>query len=223
MSAFKKTAVLLAVGLVGLAHAGRPAIWKVEGHITSIDVSADPAFAELWSRFGVGQDYVATFKVDLDAKSDFNAQFAYAPDSSLQFKQAGLSYRLSAIGDGITVGLSGLDLGYGYGAQQGGGARSPGVAHSWRFAGEIPVSPRTEPPLWAANDAIRSGRLSFGPVLFGFVGAGEVGNLGTYLHASVDRVSTSVPEANVLLMELAGGLPLLVLAAVRRCKGLRQG
>lgn len=221
MSAFKNTVLFLAMGLAGLAHAGRPAVWKVEGHITGIDVSADPAFAELWSRFKVGQAYVATFKVDLDATSDFNAQFAYSPDSSIQFKQAGLTYQLSAIGDGITVGLGGLGLGYGYGAQQGGSARSPAVAHSWHFAGEIPVSPRTEPPLWAANDAIRSGDLSFGPVQFGFVGGG-VGNLGTYIQASVDSVTTSVPETDIVLMELAGGLPCAMAVALMRRRNARR-
>ncbi|CAH0351518.1 hypothetical protein [Aquabacterium sp. CECT 9606] len=231
MSAFKNTLVVLAMGLGGLAHAGHPAVWKIEGHITSIDVSADPSFADLWEKFAVGQDYVATFKVDLDAVSDEGSQFAYARDSSIQFKQAGLTYQLGFIGNGITVGLGGLDLGYGYGALQGGDAQTPGVAHAWHFAGNIPSSPRGEPPLWSANAAIKAGALSFSPVQFGFVGSG-LDNLGTYIHASVDRmttnvgggsISSAVPEANILLMELAGGLPCLVAAAlVRRRRSSRK-
>lgn len=215
MSAFKSTVLLLAMGLGGLAHAERPAVWRVEGHITSIDVSADPAFAELWRKFGVGQDFVATFKVDLDAIPTDGSDYAYGRDSTIQFKQAGLTYKLGFIGAGITVGRGGLDLGFGYGSQQGGGFDSPGVAHSWHFSGPIYPSPRHQPPLWAANAAIQAGELSFNPVQFGFVG-NELDNLGTYIHASVDRVTTSVPEADILLMELAGGLPCAVLVTMWR-------
>lgn len=223
MSGIKNTVLLLALGLGGLAHAGQMATWTVEGHIHRVDVSPDPTFADVWSRFAPGQTFAATFKVDLDAVPSVGAGFAYAVDSSIEFKEAGLTYQLTFIGDGISVGLGGLDLGYGYGALKGGSVQSPGVAHSWHFSGEIPASPRWQPPLRTANAAIQAGALSFNPIQFGFVGS-DLGNLGTYILASVDRVTTSVvPEPHIVLMELAGGLPCaLVLALRRRRKAARR-
>ncbi|RZI86458.1 MAG: hypothetical protein EOP38_01290 [Rubrivivax sp.] len=217
MKAFKMTAAAVAIGVSGVCQAERLVNWQVEGHITSIDLAMDPTYAALWSKLQVGQSYVATFHVDLDAWPGDRGDYSPARDSTLEFKEAGLKFQLNFINGGIFLSSGGLDMGWGYGARQG-DPSSPGVAYS--FGGFSRQGGASALTLDECNDAIHAnGWVHPQPIHFGFVGE-ELTSLGTFVHASVDRLTTSaVPETDAVALALAG-IPLcLGFKAVQRRAG----
>lgn len=211
----------LAIGLTSAAHAERLVSWQVQGHITSVDVAADPTYAALWSRFQPGQTYVATFLVDLDAQPGMWGDYGPVKGSKVEFKEAGLSFQMSFINGGIAMATGALDLGWGYASQ--GVQGSPGLAYS--FGGFSTPGGQSMNSLEDCDDVIRTqGWVHSQPIHFGFVG-GELMSLGTFVHATVDSFTSNsaslsaVPEADTVALVLAG-LPLV--RAVRLRPGAQR-
>lgn len=212
MKCLNIAAAILAIGLTGAAHAERLVSWRVQGHITSVDITTDPTYAALWSKFQPGQAYVATFLVDLDAQPGPWGDYGPVKGSKVDFTEAGLSFQMSFINGGIALAPDALDLGWGYAKRQG-AAGSPGLAYS--FGGFSTPGGQPMRSLEDCDDVIKAqGWTHSQPIHFGFVG-GELTSLGTFVHATVDSLSTSaVPEADTVALVLAG-LPLIRAARPR--------
>lgn len=216
MKCLNIAAAALTLAVAATAHAERLVSWKVQGHITSVDVAADPTYAALWAKFQPGQTYVATFLVDLDAQPGMWGDYSPVKGSKVEFKEAGLSFQMSFINGGIAMATDALDLGWGYASQgvQGG----PGLAYS--FGGFSTPGGQSMNSLEDCDDVIKGqGWSHVQPIHFGFVG-GELMSLGTFVHATVDSLTSSsasvsgVPEADTVALVLAG-LPLIRAARLR--------
>jgi len=206
MKCLNIAAAVVAIGLAGIAHAERLVSWRVQGHITSVDITTDPTYVALWSKFQPGQTYVATFLVDLDAQPGPWGDYAPVKGSKVVFAEAAVSFQMSLINGGIAMATDALNVGWGY-AHRLGAPGSPGLAYS--FGGFSTPGGQPMGSLEDCDDVIKAQGWSHSqPIHFGFVGS-DLMSLGTFVHATVDSLSSStVPEADTMALVLAG-LPLI--------------